>query len=98
MLQAGACAALHAGAVWRDGKLLCRYRVASALGIPFMEINGVPLRINPMQLKNAFVTPQALTKKLSQHLYFQVRPTPLLSTHCIQRCQFRPQLLCSMSW
>ena len=50
-----------------------RYRVASALGIPFMEINGVPLRINPMQLKNAFVTPQALTKKLSQHLYFQVR-------------------------
>ena len=54
----------------------CSYRVASALGIPFMEINGVPLRINPMQLKNAFVTPQALMKKLSQHLYFQVSPFP----------------------
>ena len=52
-------------------------------GIPFMEINGVPLRINPMQLKNAFVTPQALTKKLSQHLYFQARaPRVCLCSRC----------------
>ena len=46
--------------------------MATALGIPFMQITSVPLRINMLSLKNAFVTPQALIKKISQHLYFQV--------------------------
>lgn len=50
-----------------------RYRVASTLGINIIEINSVPLRVNALQLKNAFVTPRALLSQLMRHLFFQVR-------------------------
>lgn len=49
-----------------------RYRLASALGVRIIEINSVPLRVNALQLKNAFVTPRALMSQLLRHLFFQV--------------------------
>ena len=48
-------------------------RTASTLGIPIIEINSVPLRVNALQLRNAFVTPRALLSQLVRHLLFQVR-------------------------
>ena len=49
-----------------------RYRVASALGVHIIEINSTPLRVNALQLKNAFVTPHALLSQLIRHLILQV--------------------------
>lgn len=63
-----------------------RYRMASTLGIHLTEINSVPLRVNALVMKNAFVTPRTLLSQLLRHLFLQARtperqppPGPALS-------------------
>lgn len=56
-----------------------RYRMASTLGIHLTEINSVPLRVNALLMKNAFVTPRALLSQLLRHLFLQARPPCLPS-------------------
>lgn len=51
-----------------------RYRLATALGIHFINITDVPLRLSALQLKNAFVSPQSLLAQLLRHLVYQVSP------------------------
>ena len=51
-----------------------RYRLATALGIHFINITDVPLRLSALQLKNAFVSPQSLLAQLLRHLFYQVSP------------------------
>ncbi|KAK9809768.1 hypothetical protein WJX73_004442 [Symbiochloris irregularis] len=48
-----------------------RYRMASTLGIHLTEINSVPLRVNALLMKNAFVTPRTLLSQLLRHLFLQ---------------------------
>lgn len=48
-------------------------RLTTAFGIHFMDINNVSLRINALQMKNAFVTWRTLVSQIYRHLFFQVR-------------------------
>ena len=57
-----------------------RYRLATALGIHFINITDVPLRLSALQLKNAFVSPQSLLTQLLRHLFYQVL-SPCTSQH-----------------
>lgn len=52
-------------------------RLTTAFGIHFMDINNVSLRINALQMKNAFVTWRTLLAQIYRHLFFQVSPPPL---------------------
>eukprot|EP00884_Botryococcus_braunii_P017933 jgi/Botrbrau1/4823/Bobra.0325s0039.2 len=47
------------------------FRLAAALGTQFLEINNVPLKINSLQMKNAFLTPRDLIAQISRHFMFQ---------------------------
>lgn len=59
------------------------FRLAAALGTQFLEINNVPLKINPLNMKHAFVTPRDLITQISRHFMFQVHSSfPLV---CILR-------------
>ena len=67
----------HGGAREADGGVgamaaATRYRMASTLGIHITEINNVPLRVNALLMKNAFVTPHTLLAQLMRHLFLQV--------------------------
>ncbi|KAK9808775.1 hypothetical protein WJX72_003363 [[Myrmecia] bisecta] len=48
-----------------------RIRMAAAMGIQFIDINNVPLKINVLQLKNEFVSPRTLMGTIVRHLKFQ---------------------------
>ena len=49
-------------------------RLTTAFGIHFMDINNVSLRINALQMKNAFVTWRTLLAQIYRHLFFQASP------------------------
>lgn len=51
---------------------LQRARLTTAFGIHFMDINNVSLRINALQMRNAFVTWRTLVSQIYRHLFFQV--------------------------
>lgn len=53
------------------------FRIAAALGTQFLEINNVPLNVNPLLMKNAFLSPGDLITQISRHFLFQVRHSPL---------------------
>ncbi len=66
-----------------------RYRLATALGIHFINITDVPLRLSALQLKNAFVSPQSLLTQLLRHLFYQVgawSPTKLTVHQSLRSC------------
>ena len=46
-------------------------RLTTAFGIHFMDINNVSLRINGLQMRNAFVTWRTLLAQIYRHLFFQ---------------------------
>lgn len=52
--------------------VLGRMKMAAALGIQFLDINNLPLRINCLPLHHAFVSPQSLYNIVTRHLLFQV--------------------------
>ena len=51
-----------------------RARLTTAFGIHFMDINNVSLRINALQMRNAFLTWRTLVTQIYRHLFFQVGP------------------------
>ena len=59
-----------------------RYRLTTAFGIRFIDINNVSLRINALTMKNAFVSPRALLTTIYRHLFFQVR-NPVGQPHVV---------------
>ena len=49
-----------------------RARLTTVFGVHFMDINNVSLRINALQMRNAFVTWRSLLAQIYRHLFFQV--------------------------
>ena len=52
---------------------LGQLRLAAALGIHFVDISNLPLRINPLVLRHIFVNPRMLLSHVTRHLVVQVR-------------------------
>lgn len=50
-----------------------RYRTASALGINLLDLTNVPLKINAMIMKNAFMRPREVVAQIIRHIKWQVR-------------------------
>lgn len=50
-----------------------RYSTAKSLGLNLLDLNNVPLRINAMMLKNAFMRPDELVQQVTRHMMLQVR-------------------------
>ena len=59
---------------------LGQLRLAAALGIHFVDISHLPLRINALTLRHIFVNPQTLLSHVTRHLTMQVRSS-LFSSH-----------------
>lgn len=51
---------------------LGQLRLAAALGIHFVDISNLPLRINALTLRHIFVNPQTLLNHVTRHLMMQV--------------------------
>lgn len=49
-----------------------RYSTAKALGLNLFDFNNVPLRINAMMLRNAFMRPSELVNQIVRHVTLQV--------------------------
>ena len=45
-----------------------RIRMAAALGINFIDINNVPLKINALAFQNALMSPSMLMSHITRHL------------------------------
>lgn len=54
-----------------EAAVLGRLKMAATLGIQFLDINRLPLRINALPLRHAFVSPQSLYNIVTRHLIFQ---------------------------
>ncbi len=60
---------------------LGQLRLATALGIRFVDISHLPLRINALTLHHIFVDPRTLLNHITRHLTVQARAvkiSPLL--------------------
>lgn len=55
-----------------EGATLGRLCLAAALGIDFVNIAGLPLRIAPLALHHTFISPASLLQHVSRHLVLQV--------------------------
>jgi hypothetical protein len=69
-----------------EAAALGRLRLAAALGIDFVNIANLPLRIAPLPLAHTFVSPRTLVAHISRHLALQARA-------CEHACA--PALLCA---
>ncbi|CAD7705163.1 unnamed protein product [Ostreobium quekettii] len=49
-----------------------RYSTAKALGLNLFDFHNVPLRINAMMLRNAFMRPSELVNQIARHVTLQV--------------------------
>lgn len=49
-----------------------RFKTASALGINLLDLNNVPLKINAMIMKNAFMRPREVIAQIVRHIKWQV--------------------------
>ena len=49
-----------------------RARLTTVYGVHFIDINNVSLKINALQMRNAFVTWRSLLATIYRHLFFQV--------------------------
>ncbi len=54
-----------------EAAVLGRLKMVATLGIQFLDINRLPLRINALPLRHAFVSPQSLYNIVTRHLIFQ---------------------------
>lgn len=52
---------------------LGQLRLAAALGIHFVDISNLPLRINSLVLRHIFVNPRMLLSHVTRHLVVQVK-------------------------
>ena len=52
---------------------LGQLRLAAALGIQFVDISNLPLRINALTLRHIFVNPRMLLSHITRHLTMQAR-------------------------
>lgn len=68
--------------------VLGRMKMAAALGIQFLDIHNLPLRIHALPLQHAFVSPASLYSIVTRHLIFQVS-TPAGTTQASQRVPSR---------
>ncbi len=58
---------------------LGQLRLAAALGIQFVDISNLPLRINALTLRHIFVNPQTLLSHVTRHLTLQVQSPASIS-------------------
>ncbi len=49
-----------------------RLAAAAALGISFIDLHAVPLKINALSMRNAFLAPHEFGAQVMRHLLFQV--------------------------
>ena len=75
---------------------LGQLRLAAALGIHFVDISNLPLRINSLVLRHIFVNPRMLLSHVTRHLVVQVRQS--LLPPVLQRTQNRPLPLHGLQW
>ncbi|KAK3275586.1 hypothetical protein CYMTET_16293 [Cymbomonas tetramitiformis] len=47
------------------------HRFTSAMGYPLINLNNVPLKVNSLALKNAFLSHDALMNQIARHFFFQ---------------------------
>lgn len=57
---------------FQEGEISRQYRMASSLGINLLDVTNMPLRINAMMLKNAFMRPKEVMRHISKHIMVQV--------------------------
>ncbi len=58
---------------------LGQLRLAAALGIQFVDISNLPLRINALTLRHIFVNPRTLLSHVTRHLTLQVQSPASIS-------------------
>lgn len=56
----------------QEGEMSRRYRIVSSLGINLLDVVNMPLKINAMILKNAFMQPRELARQVFRHILLQV--------------------------
>jgi hypothetical protein len=56
-----------------------RIRMAATLGVNFIDINNVPLKINALAFQNALLTPGTLMSHITRHLINSVSPCYIIS-------------------
>lgn len=62
---------LASPAIDSDGRSK-RFRTASAMGINMLDLTNVPLKINAMVMKNAFMRPREVVAEIVRHIKWQV--------------------------
>lgn len=62
-----------------------RIRMAAALGINFIDINNVPLKINALAFQNALLSPSILMSHITRHLINSVCSRLQLTLEMVMR-------------
>lgn len=57
---------------FQEAEMSRRYQLASSLGINLLDVTNMPLRINAMMLKNAFMRPKEVMRHILKHIMVQV--------------------------
>jgi len=73
-----------------------RIRMAATLGVNFIDINNVPLKINALAFQNALLTPGTLMSHITRHLINSVSPCYIISAAQAQWASLSASLFASL--